>query len=166
MKQGLLTHRTGWWGIQWVSGSQENSGSLSLFFFDHVFFGFFVSDLNFRFEASLLHLLSFTCSSIPPSNPSHNIQILSGRNSSSRASRDFVGTVKDRRSHSIPENPRSTCPAVVEQEALYSPASRGLETPRSTAISRERVRGGVYGSPGRLDLGPFFRRGVAWGRRG
>ena len=33
----------------------------------------------------------------------------------------------------------------------------GLEAPRSGAISRERVRGGVYGSPDRLDLGPFFQ---------
>ena len=156
----------GWWGIQWVSGSQGDSFSPFIFFFGY---GLLVS--SFPTSISVSRRLSctfenFTRSSLPSSNPSHDIQILSGRNSSSRASRDFVGTVKDRRSHSIPENPRSTCPAVVEQEALYSPASRGLETPRSTAISRERVRGGVYGSPGRLDLGPFFRRGVAWGRRG
>ena len=156
----------GWWGIQWVSGSQGDSLSPFIFFFGY---GLLVS--SFPTSISVSRRLSctfenFTRSSPPSSNPSHDIQILSGRNSSSRALRDFVGTVKDRRSHSIPENPRSTCPAVVEQEALYSPASRGLETPRSTAISRERVRGGVYGSPGRLDLGPFFRRGVAWGRRG
>ena len=161
-----MTHRMGWWGIQWVSGSQGDSFSPFIFFFGY---GLLVS--SFPTSISVSRRLSctfenFTRSSPPSSNPSHDIQILSGRNSSSRALRDFVGTVKDRRSHSIPENPRSTCPAVVEQEALYSPASRGLETPRSTAISRERVRGGVYGSPGRLDLGPFFRRGVAWGRRG
>ena len=165
MKQGLLTHRTGWWGIQWVSGSQENSGSLSLFFFDHVFVGFFVSDLNFRFEASLLHLLSFTCSSIPPSNPSHNIQILSGRNSSSRALRDFVGTVKDRRSHSIPENPWSI-PAVVEQEALCAPASWGWR-PAGREPFRESVSGAAFTVPlTDWTSVPSFSYGAASGRRG
>ena len=56
-----------------------------------------------------------------------------------------MGKVKDRRSHSIPENPRLT-PAVAEQEALYAPASRGLEAPRSTPF-RESVSEAAFTVP-------------------
>ena len=83
-----------------------------------------------------------SCSSPSSPNPSHDIQILSGRNSSSRALRDFVGKVKDRRSHSIPENPRLTT-AVGEREALCLPESRGLETPRLKTF-RESVSGAAF----------------------
>ena len=160
-----MSHRMGWWGIQWVSGSQGDSLSPSLFsvVMDYRFLRF---RPQFPFRGISLALLKTLSRSSPPSsNSSHDILILSGRNSSSRALRDFVGKVKDRRSHSIPENPR-LIPAVVEREALYAPASRGLEAPRLIAISGECVRGGVYGSSDRLDFGPFFRYGVAWGRRG
>ena len=160
-----MTHRTVWWGTQWVSGSQGDSLSPFILFCGY---GLLVS--SFLTSISVSRRLSCTFetlarSSSPSSNSSHDIQILSGRNSSSRALRDFVGKVKDRRSHSIPENPWSI-PAVVEQEALCTPASWGWR-PAGREPFRESVSGAAFTVPlTDWTSVPSFSYGAAWGRRG